>query len=83
MIPQKSNYYETLDEYRRAEAMFHTEIMKVCRKYVTKLNLVSMLGILEITKSEVHELDKATKKNLDNEPPSDDNYQQVGENRYF
>lgn len=82
MFSEKKSYYETLEEYQRAEAMFHTEIMNVCRKYVTKLNLVSMLGIVEIATDEIRELDKATKRNLDHDY-SDSSFEQQGENRYL
>ncbi len=82
MRSERNSYFETLEEYQRAEAMFHTELMNVCRKYVTKLNLVSMLGIVEISKDEIRELDKATKRNLDNDS-SFDGFEESNENRYL
>ena len=57
----------TLREYRDIKLQFHGELMGICREYLNKLSIVSILGILEIVKQETIELDKATKQDLQTE----------------
>lgn len=68
MFNEKSGFYSSLEDYRTAETEFHTDLMAVSRKYTHKLSIVSLMGVLDIVKEEVKELEKATKKNLDDEP---------------
>ena len=67
MLNEKTGYYRSLEDYRTAETEFHTELMAVSRKYINKLGIVSLMGVLDIVKQEVRELEKATNKNLDTE----------------
>jgi hypothetical protein len=52
----------TLEEYRALEVDLHRDLMKVCRKYINELGIVSIMGILDIVKQESMELEKATSK---------------------
>jgi hypothetical protein len=52
----------TLEEYRALEVELHRDLMKVCRKYINELGIVSIMGILDIVKQESMELEKATSK---------------------
>ena len=52
----------TLEEYRSLEVELHRDLMKVCRKYINELGIVSIMGILDIVKQESMELEKATSK---------------------
>ena len=58
---------KTLDEYRQIEIQLHLELMNTCRKYISRLGIVSILGILDIVKQESVELERATRKNIKNE----------------
>jgi len=68
MFNEKSGFYSSLEDYRAAETEFHMELMAVSRKYIHKLSIVSLIGVLDVVKEEVKELQKATNKNLDAEP---------------
>jgi len=68
MFNQKTGFYNTIEEYRTAETELHTELMAVSRKYIHKLGIVSLIGVIDIVKQEVRELEHATNKSLDDEP---------------
>ena len=70
MFNEKNGYYNNLEDYRTAETELHTELMAVSRKYINKLGIVSLMGVLDIVKQEIRELEKATNKNLDTERAS-------------
>ena len=63
---------ETLKEYKDYEIQLHRELMNICRKYINKLSIVTIIGILDYIKQEVVELERATKQTLHNEEPSSD-----------
>ena len=52
----------TLEEYRQLEIQLHLELMNTCKKYISQLGIISMMGILDTVKQEVIELDRATRK---------------------
>ena len=57
----------SLDEYRQLEMQLHLELMNICRKYISQLGIVSIMGILDIVKQEAIELEGATRKNIKKE----------------
>ena len=59
----------TLKDYRALEIELHRDLMKACRKYITELGIVSIMGILDIVKQEAMELEKATNKVIGGEEP--------------
>lgn len=63
----------SLEHYRELESEMHTELMGICRRYVSQLGLVSLMGILDVVKQETQELEQHTKKSYelydDNEKP--------------
>ncbi len=63
---------ETLKEYKDYEIQLHRELMNICRKYINKLSIVTIIGILDYVKQEVVELEKATKQTLHDEKPQSD-----------
>jgi len=67
MRSEKTGYYKSLEEYREAETEFHTGLMNISRRYISKLSIVSMMGVLDVVKQEIREFEKATKKDLDAE----------------
>ena len=63
MFPDKTEE-RTLKEYRESEVDLHIELMKICRKYMSDLGIISIMGILDIVKQEIVELEKATRKGM-------------------
>ena len=57
----------TLEQYRNYELQLHHELMNCCRKYVGRVSIISILGILDIVKEEAFELEQATRGNVQNE----------------
>ena len=51
-----------LNDYKAVEIAFHRDLMDISRKYMSQLNLVSLIGTLETVKQETIELIKATNK---------------------
>ena len=62
----------TLEEYRNYEIQLHHELMNSCRKYIGKVTIVSILGILDIVKQEAIELEQATRGSVQQEKPGSD-----------
>ena len=50
-----------LKEYKTIETRLYGELMKTCRRYSSDLNLISILGILDIVKQEIKDLDKTSR----------------------
>ena len=56
------------------EARLYGELMKSCRRYSNELSIISVLGILDLVKQEISELDKTHRKIMKSEiPVPDDN----------
>ena len=53
------NGHDNLDlkEYKSKETRLYGELMKICRSYSDELNLISVLGILDIVKQGLKHLD--------------------------
>lgn len=66
MFPEKVDV-KSIEEYRAMEREFHRDIMNICRRYISSLNLVSIVGTLDMAKNESIELMRATKKDLSKE----------------
>ena len=63
MFQQDDN--KSLKEYRALEATLHRDLMNCGRRYLNELGIVSIVGILDIVKQEIVELEKATKRSVD------------------
>ena len=61
-----------LEEYKAVEFEFHRELMNVCRKYLHKLGIASIVGIIDIVKNETIDLENATRQNIGQEETVDD-----------
>jgi hypothetical protein len=59
------------EEYKNYEIELHREIMSSCRKYIKKISIFSILGILDYVKQEAIELENATSQNLKRDPSID------------
>ena len=67
------NSYERL---KALEASFHRDLMSNCRKYLNHIGIVSVLGIIDLVKQEVVELEHATKRNI---PAPEEQQQEASE----
>ncbi len=47
-----------LDEYKSMETCLYGELIKPCRSYNNKLSIISIVGILDLVKQELMDLDK-------------------------
>ena len=65
MFTEETDYFKSLEEYRNAEAELHTELMSISRKYLPKLGIVSLMGVLDVVKQEVRELERVSRRNID------------------
>ena len=61
------NVSGSLEDYKANEIQLHRELMNSCRKYINRLGIVSIVGILDVVKQEVIELERATRNSYQNE----------------
>ncbi len=47
-----------LDEYKAMETRLYGELVKSCQSYITKLSIISIVGILDLVKQEIKDLEK-------------------------
>jgi len=47
-----------LDEYKSMETKLYGELVKSCQSYSAKLSIISVVGILDIVKQEIKDLEK-------------------------
>lgn len=73
----------TLNEYRQLEMELHLELIKTCKKFISKLSIVSIMGILDIVKQETIEIEKATKESITGEEYTLDNNKKQEIDDYF
>ena len=59
---------KTPNEYKDYEIELHRELMNSCRKYIKKLSVYTILGILDFIKQETIELENATSQNIKDDP---------------
>ena len=52
-------------EYKALETRLYGEVLKSCRRYHNKLSIISIVGILDLVKQEMIELDKSDFEKLD------------------
>ncbi len=63
----KSNVIDSprLLEYKAMETKLYGELVKECRRYHKRLSIISIVGILDLVKQEMKDLDKIDFKVLD------------------
>ena len=69
-----------LKEYKNIETKLYGELMKTCRRYTRDLNLISILGILEIVSQETKDLDKTGRSLMQSRAISDNDSSSDKEN---
>ena len=52
-------------EYKAMETRLYGELLKACRRYHTKLSIISIVGILDLVQQEMKELEKTDLKVMD------------------
>jgi hypothetical protein len=67
MLPTDDNGIDScqkmqLDEYKFMETRLFGEVLKSCQSYTNKISIISILGILELVKQEIKDLDKQTQQ---------------------
>jgi hypothetical protein len=67
MEEKESNVLDSpkLLEYKAMETRLYGELLKACRRYHNKLSIISIVGILDLVKQEMKDLDKTDFKILD------------------
>jgi len=58
-----------LDEYKTMETKLYGEIVKSCQSYSNKLSIISVVGILDLVKQEIKDLEKEKFKFMKEEFP--------------
>ena len=63
----EENTNDRFQDYKNMEISLHRDLMNSCRRYISRLSIVSILGILDVVKQESVELEKETRNNIKNE----------------
>jgi hypothetical protein len=58
-------------DYKAMETKLYGEVLKACRFYHNKLSIISIIGILELVKQEINELEKIDMRMLENSSSHD------------
>ena len=69
-MEEQHNILNPLSEYKQYEKNLRLELMNVCKKYIQRLSIVSIMGILDLVKQETLELEKVTKSDVDRDSTS-------------
>jgi hypothetical protein len=60
-----------LDEYKSMETRLYGELIKFCRSYSNKLSIISIVGILDLVKQELIDLDKENLRFMKGDVPGE------------
>ncbi len=60
-----------LDEYKSMETRLYGELIKSCRRYSNKLSIISIVGILDLVKQELMDLDKENLRFMRGDAPEE------------
>ena len=61
-----------LDEYKSMETRLYGELIKSCRRYSNKLSIISIVGILDLVKQELMDLDKENLRFMREDAPEEE-----------
>jgi len=81
-MTQSETGYDTLEEYKAAEFEFHSDLMNVCRKYIHKIGIASIMGIIDIVKNETIDLEGVTRPAVEHEKPETE-MTETADNSFF
>lgn len=68
---QKGGFGLGLKEYKTMETKLYGELVKTCRSYTNRLNIISIVGILDLVKQEMVDLDKSSLQFMQDEEQED------------
>ena len=60
-----------LDEYKSMETKLYGELVKSCQSYSDRLSIISVIGILDLVKQEIKDLDKEKFKFMNEDYPEE------------
>jgi len=60
-----------LDEYKSMETKLYGELVKSCQSYSVELSIISIIGILDLVKQEIKDLDKEKFKFMKEDYPEE------------
>jgi len=60
-----------LDEYKSMETKLYGELVKSCQRYSNQLSIISIVGILDLIKQEIKDLEKEKYKFMKEEFPEE------------
>ncbi len=60
-----------LDEYKAMETRLYGELIKSCRSYSNKLSIISIVGILDLVKQGLIDLDKENLRFMREDAPEE------------
>ena len=66
---EQQDIINPLDEYRHHEKNLRLELMNVCRRYMQKISIVSIMGVIDLVKQDTLELEKVTKTDVEIDRP--------------
>jgi hypothetical protein len=68
-MDETQNIMNPLNEYRKYEKDLRLELMGVCKKYIPRISITSIMGVLDLVKQETLELEKVTKSDVEIDRP--------------
>jgi len=60
-----------LDEYKSMETKLYGELVKSCQRYSNQISIISIVGILDLIKQEIKDLEKEKYKFMKEEFPEE------------
>ena len=70
-MDEQQNITNPINEYRQYEKNLRLELMGVCRRYITRISITSIMGELDLVKQEALELEKVTKSDVGIDRPKE------------
>ena len=62
---------QAMIEYKFHETRLYGELLKACRRYSNKLTIISIVGIIDLVKQEIKDLEKENLKFMKDEIPNE------------
>ena len=66
---EQQDMINPLEEYKQYEKNLRLELMNVCKRYIQRLSIVSIMGVIDLVKQETLELEKVTKSDVEIDRP--------------
>jgi hypothetical protein len=69
---EESNFNSAQDdEYSVLESRLYGELMRSCQKYMSKIRIISILGVLDFVRQDVINLEKKNRELMSNHLPDE------------